>query len=532
MTRRTTSILTTLTAATAGVLIGDACKFSELRDHCANSDGNEYCIRKYEDESDLRPYCARGTNECSSEYPSEARDGCVAERPADDMCYSPCGGMKSLSDDPDCEGVADDSSSSADSTVSATASTTDTTGPTSSTSSMTGSTMSTTDPSSSTGPQGCAGDDECGGPGTPICIDQVCSPCESDAQCAAKDPANPACRDDGQCVQCTASNDDGCGGATPICDAAVNTCMGCAFHEQCPDSACRIATGECFDEADVHTVGAGQDFEDFTAAAGSLGAEMAVLRVASGVDFNEAIVLSGSSAVWAILDANPDDDTLPLWARTSGNTSTLSIDAGAEVYIQGISVSGNIGSSMFPGIAVDNASLYLDRARVVQNAGGGISLDNGGYALVRNSFVGGNGNGASDTPGLKCSDSDAVVLYTSLVRNDAINDDTLTCNAGSNVDVRNSLLLGRDPSSINCNATVTYSVVDEMFAGTGNHQVAMLNNMWFVNVGASDFTPTAMGLAEFGDVAQWQSGDPLVDIDGDARPGVDGSADVAGADIP
>ncbi|MBK8717448.1 MAG: hypothetical protein IPN32_22285 [Deltaproteobacteria bacterium] len=428
--------------------------------------------------------------------------------------------------------VADDSSSTADSTVSATASTTDTTGPTSTTSSMTGNTMTTTDPSSSTGPQGCQGDDECGGPGTPICIDQVCSPCESDAQCAAKDPANPACRDDGQCVQCTASNDDGCGGATPICDAAVNTCMGCAFHEQCPDSACRIATGECFDEADVHTVGAGQDFEDFTAAAGSLGAEMAVLRVSSGPTYDEAIVLSGSNAVWAILDANPDDMMVPLWARTSGNTSTLAIDDSAEVYIQGISVSSNTGSSMFPGIAVDNASLYLDRARVVNNDGGGISLDNGAYALVRNSFVGGNGNGAAGTRGISCTDSDALILYSSLVRNDADTDDSLACNGGSNVEVRNTLLLGRDPSSINCGATITYSVVDEMFAGTGNHQVAMLNNAWFGDVFSNDFTPTAMGLAEFGDVAQWQSGDPLVDIDGDARPGIDGSADVAGADIP
>ncbi|MBK8241534.1 MAG: hypothetical protein IPK74_38985 [Deltaproteobacteria bacterium] len=56
---------------------------------------------------------------------------------------------------------------------------------------------------------------------------------------------------------------------------------------------------------------------------------------------------------------------------------------------------------MFPGIAVDNASLYLDRAWVVTNLGGGISLDNGGYALVRNSFVG----GVLDIPAVTASDS-------------------------------------------------------------------------------------------------------------------------------
>ena len=424
--------------------------------------------------------------------------------------------------------VADDSSSTADSTVSATASTTDTTGPTSTTSSMTGNTMTTTDPSSSTGPQGCQGDDECGGPGTPICIDQVCSPCESDAQCAAKDPANPACRDDGQCVQCTASNDDGCGGATPICDAAVNTCMGCAFHEQCPDSACRIATGECFDEADVHTVGAGQDFEDFTAAAGSLGAEMAVLRVSSGPTYDEAIVLSGSNAVWAILDANPDDMMVPLWARTSGNTSTLAIDDSAEVYIQGISVSQN-GYALAPGIAVDNASLYLDRARVVQNAGGGISLDNGAYALVRNSVLAANGSGFQPTTGLRVTGSSLDLLYTSVVANDGNVQDSLSC-SNATVTVRNSLLFGVSDDSVGCPGLgATYSAADSNAGGLND--VGPLNPMWFQTLPTNPAL-TAMGLAEFGDVAQWQSGDPLIDIDGDARPGVDGSADVAGADIP
>jgi hypothetical protein len=32
--------------------------------------------------------------------------------------------------------------------------------------------------------------------------------------------------------------------------------------------------------------------------------------------------------------------------------------------------------------------------------------------------------------------------------------------------------------------------------------------------------------------AQWQAGDPAADIDGDARPTEDGTADVAGADVP
>ena len=42
----------------------------------------------------------------------------------------------------------------------------------------------------------------------------------------------------------------------------------------------------------------------------------------------------------------------------------------------------------------------------------------------------------------------------------------------------------------------------------------------------------AAGETEFDGVAEWNTGDPLVDIDGDARPKLDATADVAGADVP
>lgn len=36
----------------------------------------------------------------------------------------------------------------------------------------------------------------------------------------------------------------------------------------------------------------------------------------------------------------------------------------------------------------------------------------------------------------------------------------------------------------------------------------------------------------FEDVAEWVQGDPLVDLDGDPRPGIAQAQDWAGADIP
>ncbi|MFO0634119.1 MAG: hypothetical protein U0168_14835 [Nannocystaceae bacterium] len=59
-----------------------------------------------------------------------------------------------------------------------------------------------------------------------------------------------------------------------------------------------------------------------------------------------------------------------------------------------------------------------------------------------------------------------------------------------------------------------------------------MNTNWFDGFGAGDFSlNTANAPASILTAAQWQSGDPLVDIDGDARPNSDGAADVAGADI-
>ena len=524
-TRRMTSRLLTLTAATTGMLVGDACRFSHTTDHCANANGNDYCVEKYTDEADPRPYCARGTDECTPLYPAEDHDGCVAERPADDMCYSPCGGMKSLSDDPDCEITG--STGTANNSASATGGSTGTSVSTSTTSSMTGSTMSTTAVAdSSSGPQGCAGDDACGEPGTPICIDQVCSPCESDAQCAAKDPANPACRDDGQCVQCTASNDDGCGGATPICDAAVNTCMGCAFHEQCPDSACRIATGECFDEAAVVHV----DADDGDSLSGEFVDGTVIILHNFGSTTAYQVNLALDTGVAAILAAPGDAPRI----TGLGGAASISVENGGELYLaNGVQVIGST-EAMFPGIAVDNASLYLDRARVVTNLGGGISLDNGAYALVRNSFVG--GGATADVAALQVNDASSDIVYSTLVGYDdgSGGGAALRCSSPDAVIGRNSIFVKTfmQPEIVCSEASITYSVTESAFPGTGNVAVSNVNLNWFSN-GASDFSLTPMAPAAILTAAQWQTGDPLVDIDGtEDRPGVDGSADVAGADIP
>lgn len=49
---------------------------------------------------------------------------------------------------------------------------------------------------------------------------------------------------------------------------------------------------------------------------------------------------------------------------------------------------------------------------------------------------------------------------------------------------------------------------------------------------ADDFHLQNQGVTVFADIATWQAGDPLVDIDEQPRPGIRGASDHAGADVP
>ena len=107
------------------------------------------------------------------------------------------------------------------------------------------------------------------------------------------------------------------------------------------------------------------------------------------------------------------------------------------------------------------------------------------------------------------------------------------------VDIRNSIIVsqgGTPPDELSCpSATITYSATEGVVGGDGNDAVGPFPAMpadWFMSYAAGDFHLAAEGLTVFADVALWQTGDPLTDIDGDPRPAVDGTPDYAGADVP
>jgi len=509
----------------AGLVLGvlAACVNSTTTEnHCANQDGDAFCLREHDD----RPYCGRGS--CYG----DVADGCLAMRPEDDACYSPCGGGLSLDEDPDCEGVADASSDDGPTTQPTDATEPTTDDPTTQGSmTNTGETETATDTESSTGPSGCTTSAECIDPANPICEDMECVPCTSasdgDTACADKDANAPACRDDGECVQCTSLNAAACEDTTPICDGPSSSCVGCTYHEQCEASACRIATGACFDTAEVYDVGAAQTYATINDAHDDLGdGAQVVLLLHEGASFDEMLDLTGANTAYAFLAA---DGGAPQWVNTNVDAPTLRVTGTAEAYVQDVRMTLN-GSDV--GIEVNGASAYLDRALLNQNTGGGLLLSNGADAHVRNCFVG----GEADLFAVNAAAGTTLDILYSTIGGATGDASALQCGA-ADVTVRNSIVVSRggDEFDIMCVVDMTYSVTENPYAGTGNENIGDLTSgnqdVWFTDYGAGEFflnAPPAPILT----AAQWQTGDPATDIESDARPDVDGTADVAGADIP
>ena len=469
-----------------------ACKPAPQSDiHCFTLRGDATCEGIYGSE---RPYCvAIG---CEGD---DANYGCAPERPATDECYSPCGGEQTFLDDASCLGVADESTGSETMDESATGSTETTQGP-------------------------CTSNAECP-TDTPICDDSgACVGCtdanDPDAACTALDPNSPVCdQSSNTCVQCLPDAAAACTGDTPLCDEATSTCVGCAWHEQCQD-ACRMKTGACFEGAPLEAatpVELQQAIDD-----------IAALDPPQGVVVLQDSALSGSVTVpagvrVAILGA---DQAIPNWQGANGSPA-LTLEAGAEVYLQGVRIANTAGAL---GIVV-SGELWLDRSMVVNNAGGGLLVD-GGAAVVRNSFVGGNNTGvvAIDIDG-GSADISFTTAYSALtLGTPAI---ALRCAPRDIVNVHNSILVtsDTDPEVVCSNATITSSVLEDGAAFPGNTELPFIET-WFVAYTQGNYhLAPGMYPPAIDSAATWLPGDPIVDIDGDPRP-QDDTPTAAGADLP
>lgn len=493
--------------------------------HCAFGSGDAVCAALYPTGS--LAYC----NICP-DTSSPHGNGCVEDRPADE-CYSPCGESSSIE-------VLDACLEEA--TATATDAAPDTTGSVESTSAaattLTGTTSIADDTGPTTGP-GCASDDECAEP-TPVCVDGICVPCglapDPAAACESLDPTRPLCSDAG-CVACTDSDASACEGVTPVCDVPSGTCVGCSLHEQCPASACHIEEGSCLPIDRVWHVDG--DTNGCAAADGSPAAPYCTMAAALanvGVGESGTIFVhqrSGDAAYpggftitgGRVVAVRGLPDERPRFSG-GGVGAPVTVTGGSVAYLDRGRVDG---SAVIEAVQVVGAVLHLDGWIVVLNQGGGISLSNGAELSARNSVLGANGSALVDAQALRAVASSFSLRYVTVAGNDSAGVASLVCTGGSAGTVVNSIVVAIEPSSIDCRGLVVdHSAVDSFLDGEGVVLRDAFDPGWFTAPGAGDFHLEPGH--PFADVAQWQPGDPLVDLDGDERPNVAGTPDVAGAD--
>jgi hypothetical protein len=458
-------------------------------------------------------YFAEGDATCKAEFGEgyfcvaegcdgyEQNIGCVTEMPSAE-CHAP-NGMD--------DGMADGSSESA--SASSTEATTETTNP---------DTTATEATDAETTSSACTDDSGCDASmGMPFCVDGACVGCgeAEPTACMDANPSLPVCNEEsGSCVQCLAGgNPSACEGTTPVCDAATNMCVGCKWHDECPDTACRMSTGECFPGPVIEATDASQ-LDEAIATIEAREPPIGVIHLQASNETNSVTVPAGMMV--AILGEGPTS----VWTGVN-STPALTIDGGAEVYVQRVRIAGTQGFPGGKGIVV-NGELWLDRSEIINNAGGGLQIE--GSAITRNSFVGGN---AADVAAIDVQGGSATISFTTLGAGLGTAAGLL-CSNGSTVTVTNSLLVARSNDDVvQCpNAAISHSALEQQQVGE-NVMLGALVTSWFADYANGDFHLSGTHPAEINTAASWQPGDPLVDIDGDLRP-QDASPTAAGADLP
>ena len=372
--------------------------------------------------------------------------------------------------------------------------------------------------------------------------------CQTDADCL--DPAAAACIG-GVCVSCdVASDPDGaCAGFSAVeavCDGGVCvacpeplfctseplacSCAACTSHADCGDAAaCDVDTGLCltdvvYVDSSVRCPGLGTADDPLCSIMGAIDfvgvAGIATIRIRPGAppSYVEDIVplpgqtlaLTSDEAAIAVVQGAP-----------GGEPSILTVpDASTTVYVDRLRLRANAAA---PAIRVTGGYLHAQRIELAQNEGGGIIARDGATVVLENSMI---ADWDSDVPGLDFDDATLTARYLSFGYAGA--GPSLVCTDSATVSIRNSLVVSYwGPDWIDCPTAVLAASVRPEDVGQPPGDF-----VWFENHVAGDLHLRPEGAAVFADYAQWNTGDPATDIDGDPRPRVDGTPDFPGADVP
>ncbi len=394
----------------------------------------------------------------------------------------------------------------------------------------------TTDGSTTTDGDPCTVSADCGGGPTPYCNPAgECVPCDSpgvpDDFCDQQSADTPVCAALG-CVACSAEDTSVCDADLLLCDDVGGECVPCAEHAQCEAGACDIFEGRCFDPLSVVHAGQGQRFSSINAALAAAAGddvEGAVIVLHEGPDFNEAVGTTTDGAIAFVSAAGER----PVWIQTVlPQSPNLSVLGGARVYMDGVQLSDNRDEQgLVQGISCVAGRVDIRRSRIIRNNGGGIRVQGTCEVQLRTSYVGANGLVGPGAHGLRVDGGTVTALYSTIAHNDEIAVDSILCTNDAMVSIRNSIIVGQDAGSIDCpGIQIETSAVDEPIGDNVNVGAADL--AWFADGVDGDFGLREEGATVFEDIAVWLPGDPVLDIDGDARPAGRDGMDYVGADVP
>ncbi|MEX1362951.1 MAG: right-handed parallel beta-helix repeat-containing protein [Nannocystaceae bacterium] len=429
------------------------------------------------------------------------------------------------------------------------------------------------DPSTSTGEDAdsTTAQPECSGSGlddgcpasTPYCVDETCQSCADQGAeyCGGLDGERPVCEpSSGTCVECTAAQPL-CGDAEPLC-APDLVCSGCWKHEQCPDSACDLSSGECMPSTSVVWVdaaacpgpGTGTEADPYCRINDALDhpGEMLTLWVRPG-SYVGRVVLTGTEV--AAIRGQPGSGRVELSAEAyevvSVTSSAMlfleSVDildtfdedntvgaecAGLGLWMEDVNIRPHRGGGV---LASDTCRVQLYRSQVIDRDGNAIRLLDRARLSLRSSVVGLNGQVDMPTHAIDArGQSTFEIAYSTVAGNRGLEPSgSISCSEESSGTVRNSIVASFTGNSIDCaNLSVERSVVDTAVGGTNNTEVSAISPSWFVDVTARDFHVADPAQTPFLGVAQWLSGDPYEDLAGPPRVLLDDGTAIVGADVP
>lgn len=404
----------------------------------------------------------------------------------------------------------------------------------------------------------CSADDECPAI-APQCVEGSCTACGDsggDALCEARDPARPVCAATGRCVACDPDGEGLCPADAPYC-ADDFTCGGCTRHADCGDDAgCDLAAAECLRadrvwwvDADrcVSTGGYGTQDDPYCrledAVANAVGTEPATIFV-QGSESPYAAQISLNSAGKVLAIVGRGDPRVELAAAAA-------VANGGRLYLSGLELrapgSGGVACTshasvwlddvdlVSAGIGVDAAhcDVWVRSSSLHHNPGGALRMREGSELSLQSSGLAANGTQAELTPALRLEGSFAEVVHASIVANRGVSPGGLSCDAASGGHVRGSIVAGLVLPALQCEAvTIQDSVVDLANPPGSGNVFSPFDVSRFADAAGGDVHLLApQGPPSF-EIAAWHVGDPMRDLDGERRVGIEGEVEPAGADRP